>query len=140
VTIEDNKALVRSIFEDGVSKGRVDAIHAATSPAFFDHDIHVDTGIAGGPDDLREAILNIRAGFPDVEVTVHQVIAEGDYVVTRNTWRGTHLGEFNGIPPTGNRIEITGIVIWRLEDGLIRERWATIDTLTMLRQLGVLPS
>lgn len=137
MSVENNKALVRSIFEAGVSRGEVDAIYAATSPDFFDHDIHVETGIPGGPDDLREAILNIRRGFPDVQVTVHQMIAEGDYVVTRNTWRGTHLGEFNGIAATGRSIEISGIVIWRLEDGLIRERWANLDTLAMLQQLGL---
>jgi steroid delta-isomerase-like uncharacterized protein len=135
---ERNKAVARSIFEQGVNQGEVDQIAALTAPDFIDHDIHVETGIPGGPEDLRQAILAIRAGFPDIAVTVEDVIAEGDLVVTRNTWRGTHLGEFNGIPAAGRRIEIGGIVIWRIVNGLIAERRAVIDTLGLLRQMGVL--
>jgi steroid delta-isomerase-like uncharacterized protein len=138
VSVEQNKQLVRRIFEGGLNRGEVDAIAALTADDFFDHDIHVETGVAGGPEDMRVALDMIRAGFPDIHVTIEDIIAEGDRVVVRNTWRGTHLGEFNGIPATGNKVEISGIVIWRIENGLITERWATIDTLSLLRQLGVL--
>lgn len=136
---EDNKTIVRRIFEDGENRGEVDAIAELTAPDFFDHDIHVETGIPGGPDDLREALIAIRNGFPDIHVTVEDILAEGDKVVVRNTWRGTHEGGFNGIPATGRKVEITGIVIWRITDGMISERWASIDTLGLLRQLGVIP-
>lgn len=138
MSLEQNKQIARSIFEVGLNEGDVDAIAALTHPAFFDHDVHVQTGIPGGPEDLRQALIAIRTGFPDIHVTVEEVIAEGDKVVTRNTWRGTHLGEFNGIPATGNKVEITGIVIWRIVDGLIIERRANLDTLSLLQQLGVL--
>jgi predicted ester cyclase len=57
----------------------------------------------------------------------------------QNTWRGTHLGKFNGIPGTGKRIEIQGIVTWRIVNGLITERRAVIDTLGLLQQPGVIP-
>jgi steroid delta-isomerase-like uncharacterized protein len=140
MSLEENKAIVRSIFEDGLNRGEVDKIAAMTAPDFFDHDIHVETSIPGGPEDLREALVAIRKGFPDIDVSVEDVIAEGDKVVVRNTWRGTHQGEFNGIPATGRRIEIEGIVIWRIENGKIAERWATIDTLSLLQQLGVIPT
>jgi steroid delta-isomerase-like uncharacterized protein len=137
MSIEQNKAIVRSIFEDGLNRGRVDAIAALTADAFVDHDIHVETGIPGGPEDMRRALIAIREGFPDIHVTIEDIVAEGDRVVVRNTWRGTHRGEFNGIAATGRRVEIQGIVIWRIVDGRIAERWAVIDTLTFLRQLGV---
>ncbi len=140
MSLEENKAIVRSIFEDGLNKGEVDKITELTATDFFDHDIHVETGMPGGPEDLREALVAIRRGFPDIDVTIEDIIAEGDKVVVRNTWRGTHQGEFNGIPATGRRIEIGGIVIWRIENGKISERWATIDTLSLLQQLGVIPT
>jgi steroid delta-isomerase-like uncharacterized protein len=137
--LDRNRAIARSIFEVGLNEGNADAIAAITAPDFRDHDVHITTGVPSGPEDLRTALQLIRTAFPDIHVTVEQTIAEGDYVVTRNTWRGTHRGVFNGIPPTGRRIEIGGIVIWRIVDGLIRERRATIDVLSMLRQLGQLP-
>jgi steroid delta-isomerase-like uncharacterized protein len=137
---EQNKAIVRRVFEGGLNEGEVEAVAALTHPDFIDHDIHVETGVPGGPEDMRQALIAIRRGFPDIQVTIEDIIAEGDKVVVRNTWRGTHHGEFNGIPATGNRVEITGIVIWRIADGLIAERWAVIDTLTLLRQLGVIPA
>ena len=137
---EYNKTLIRRVFEDGLNRGDVDGIAQLTAPEFIDHDIHVETGLSGGPEDMRQALIAIRRGFPDIHVTIEDIIAEGDQVVVRNTWRGTHLGEFNGIAPTGNPVEVTGIVIWRIVDGLIAERRACIDTLSLLQQLGVLPN
>jgi predicted ester cyclase len=101
MSLEGNKAIVRSIFEDGLNKGEVDKIAEMTAPDFFDHDIHVETGIPEGPEDMKEALIAIRRGFPDIDVTVEDIIAEGDKVVVR----GTHQGEFNGIPATGRQIE-----------------------------------
>jgi steroid delta-isomerase-like uncharacterized protein len=139
MSIEANKTIVRRIFEDGLNHGQVDAIAALTAPTFLDHDIHVHTGIASGPEDMRAALVAIRQGFPDIHVTIEDIVAEGERVVVRNTWRGTHRGEFNGIPATGRPVEITGIVIWRIAEGQIAERWACIDTLGLLRQLGIIP-
>lgn len=140
MSLEENKAIVRRIFEGGLNRGEVDAIAAITAPEFLDHDIHVETGIPGGPEDMRQALIAIREGFPDIHVTIQETIAEGDRIAVRNTWRGTHQGAFNGIPATGRRVEVTGIVDWRIAGGLIAERWATIDTLTLMRQLGLLPA
>lgn len=137
--LERNRALARSIFEVGLNRGDVEAIVRQTADDFIDHDIHVETGVPGGPEDMRQALHAIRAGFPDIHVIVEQTLAEGEWVVTRNTWRGTHRGVFNGIPPTGNKVEIAGVVLWRITGGKIRERRGTIDTLTLLRQLNVLP-
>ncbi len=135
--IEQNRAIARSIFEIGLNEGDIEAVVARTSEDFVDHDIHVETGGLTGRADMRAALVSLRDGFPDIQVTVEQTIAEGEWVATRNTWRGTHRGEFNGIPATGNRVEITGIVFWRIVDGQIKERRATIDTHTLLTQLGV---
>jgi steroid delta-isomerase-like uncharacterized protein len=135
--IERNRQIAKDIFERGLNEGKIEEIAALTAPGFIDHDIHVDTGNLTGPEDMRQALIALRVAFPDIRVTVEQTLAEGEWVATRNTWRGTHKGVFNGIPPTGNKVEVTGIVFWRIVGGLIAERRATIDTRTMLQQLGV---
>src|SRR3712207_5380973 len=135
--LELNRSIARSIFERGLNDKDVDAVVALTAEDFVDHDVHVETGGLTGPQGTRQALLSLLGGFPDIPVTVEQTIAEGDWVATRNTWRGTHQGVFNGIPHTGNRVEITGIVFWRIVEGQIKERRATIDTHTLLAQLGV---
>jgi steroid delta-isomerase-like uncharacterized protein len=131
--LEKNRAIARSIFAVGLNEGDVDAITALTAEDFIDHDIHVETGLTGR-EDLRQALIDIKTGFPDIHVAVEQTLAEGEWVATRNTWLGTHLGVFNGIPPSGNRLGVTGIVLWRIVDAMIKERRATLDTL--LKQLG----
>ena len=135
--LERSREIARSIFEVGLNAGDVDAIVALTADDFVDHDIHVDTGGLNGPEDLRQALIELREAFPDIHVTVEQTIAEGEWVATRNTWRGTHAGVFNGISATGNRLEVSGIVFWRIVDGRIKERRAALDTHALLTQLGV---
>jgi len=70
---------------------------------------------------------------------VEDLIAEGDKVAARLRVRGTHLGDLNGIAPTGRRVDFTGIVMSRVEGGRIAEDWANFDDLGMMRQLGVIP-
>ncbi len=80
------------------------------------------------------------AGFPDPNVTVEDVIAEGEMVSSRGTMWGTHRGEFQGISsPTGNPVEISYVDIWRVEDGKLVENWVQIDMLGMTQRLGVIP-
>jgi predicted ester cyclase len=81
-----------------------------------------------------------RDAFPDLRFTAEDIIAEGDKVAARYTMRGTHQGEFMGVAPTGNRIEVTGIDIVRFEGGKMVEHWANSDELGMMQQLGVIPA
>ena len=81
-----------------------------------------------------------RSAFPDTQMTVEDSIAEGDNVVTRCTARGTHQGELLGISPSGNRVEVTGISIDRIEGGKFVESWSNYDTLGMMQQIGAVPS
>ncbi len=80
-----------------------------------------------------------RSAFPDLQATVEDQVAEGDKVASRFTFRGTHRGELAGIPPTGNQVEVTGIVISRIEGGKGAEDWSNYDALGMMQQLGVVP-
>jgi len=79
--------------------------------------------------------------MPDWHVSKDYIVAQGDRVASRGTISGTHLGPFMGVPPTGKKASWTGIIIYRLdENGMIMERWQDFDALSMLQQLGVIPS
>lgn len=79
------------------------------------------------------------SAFPDLTVTVFEQIAEGENVVTRMSFTGTHQNDFQGIPPTGNTIDLEGYLLDRFSDGKIVEHRAMYDTMTMMQQLGVIP-
>lgn len=81
-----------------------------------------------------------HAAFPDEQTVFEDQIAEGDKVVSRMRSRATHTGPFQGIPPTGKRIEVTGIWIDRIADGKIVERWGVVDMMSVLQQLGLVPA
>jgi steroid delta-isomerase-like uncharacterized protein len=80
------------------------------------------------------------AAFPDQKWTIEELIAEGDKVVNRFTWHGTHQGDFLGIPPTGNQVEVKGVVIDRFADGKIADTRILMDNLGLMQQLGVVPT
>jgi steroid delta-isomerase-like uncharacterized protein len=134
----ENKAIVRRFFEL-FSQGDLESIgRELLSPdivAYF-------PGMPGplNLESYRQVGLMFRSAFPDIQDTVEDQIAEGDKVVTRITSRGTHEGELMGIPATGKRYTITAIVIDRIIEGRIVERWAQFDQLGMLQQLGVVPT
>jgi steroid delta-isomerase-like uncharacterized protein len=136
--LEANKALYRRWFEEVVSRGDLAladdllasdyVLHFPGAPAPVDREGH------------KGLVAMFRAGFPDWVETVDDVIAEGDRVVIRVTGRGTHEGEFQGVPPTGNPVTATGIGIGRIADGRIAEAWAAYDALGLTQQLGALPA
>lgn len=128
-----NKAVYRRWFTDVVSRGDLAAAQEMLAP---DYRLHFP-GMPGPVD--RDGHLRLvamfRSGFPDWVETVEDVVAEGDRVVARVVGRGTHLGEFQGVRPTGRRVSATGIGIGRLADGQIVEAWAAYDALGLLEQL-----
>ena len=135
---EENKALVRRQEEELFSGGKLDVADEVYAPSYVGHD-------PSNPEEVRglqaakQAAADYRRAFPDLRVTVEDLIAEGDKVAARLRVRGTHLGDLNGIAPTGRRVDFTGIVISRVEGGRIAEDWANFDDLGMMRQLGVIP-
>jgi predicted ester cyclase len=116
-TQESNKRFIVEHFEDFVNRRDLNVIDRNMSDAFYDHD-----GPGGHPIDRagdKAMMAAMHKAFPDLHVKVHDVIAEGDKVVVRNVWIGTHA-------ETGKRMEFHGFVMWRLESGKIVERWATV--------------
>jgi predicted ester cyclase len=88
-------------------------------------------------DDQVERLVGFRTAFPDVQIVVEEVIAEGDYVAFRSTMRGTHEGELMGIAPTGKQVTIGLVDMIRIKDGKFVEQWGGPDMFDLLRQLGV---
>jgi len=137
MTTETNKAIIRRIVEEIQNRDNLALIDELLAPNFVNH-----TPAPGLPPDregIKQLLSMFRAAFPDGSMTIEDMIAEGDKVVSRKTYRGTHQGEFLGIPPTGRHITIGLIDIMRLVDGKVVEHWNIGDDLSMLQQLGVLP-
>ena len=93
-----------------------------------------------GREGLKELLGMLFAAFPDQHWTIEELIAEGEKVVNRFTWRGTHQGEFMGIPPTGRRVEVKGVVIDRIVEGKIADTRILMDNLGLMQQLGAIPA
>jgi steroid delta-isomerase-like uncharacterized protein len=134
---EENKALVLRHWEEVVSKGKLDLIDEIFAPDFVAHEADQDIR---GPEGVRQFILMLRAAFPDLQVTVEDVLAEGDKVVQRWHGHGSHQGELMGLPPSGKRISVAGMTISRFEEGKVAEEWELYDMMGMMQQLGALPS
>jgi steroid delta-isomerase-like uncharacterized protein len=134
---EQNKALVRLLLEDDISKGDQAVMERIIHPDFLDHTNPpgMQHGLAGH----RAIVTLFRAAFPDQWWQIEDLVAEGDKVVARTTMRGTHLGDFFGIAATGRKVTLPGVHIMRIADGKIAEHWGSNDDLGLMRQLGAIP-
>ena len=137
MSTEQNKALSRQWREEFDKKNWA-ALDEFVAPNVVMH-------FAGNPEPINleatEQMLKMfYTAFPDLHHTFDDLIAEGDKVMLRLTFRGTHQEEFQGIPPTGNKIEFTAIVVDRFEGGKIVEHWSNMDNLSLMQQLGVIPA
>jgi steroid delta-isomerase-like uncharacterized protein len=126
VSVEENhKALVRRFHEEVWNKGNVAAVDEFMGAEYVDYAI--PSGLPPGTEGLKQAITTYRTAFPDLKATVDDIFAEGDRVAYRWSTRGTHLGDWLGIPPTGNHMAATGISIFRIAGGKVVEGWTSMD-------------
>lgn len=137
--MEKNASGSKRIIEELFGGGNYDVAHELVSAGAVGHDPALPEPV-NGPKGLIEAARGYRGAFPDLRMTADQSIAEGDYVATRWTGRGTHKGELFGIPATGKEATVTGISIDRWADGKIVESWTNWDTLGLLQQIGAVPA
>jgi steroid delta-isomerase-like uncharacterized protein len=132
---DDNKTVVRRIINDVINTGNLAQADALFAPNYVYH------GAGGlelrGPEGFKQLIHTYRGAFPDMRLTIDDLISEDDKVVVRWTARGTHRGELTGIAPTGKAVTISGIIVSRLSDGKVVEEFETFDEVSLLRQLGV---
>jgi predicted ester cyclase len=132
---EQNMAVVRQCYVEA-TKGDAAALEQILEPGFVIHAPEDYRGVSG----LLAMVEPIKAGLPDLRVTIDAQFADGDYVTTRFTAHGTHDGELFGTPPTGRDVEISGITISRCVNGRIAEEWELVDALGVLQQVGALPA
>jgi steroid delta-isomerase-like uncharacterized protein len=107
---------------DGVAHGLGDS----------EQDVH-------GPDEFKAFVANIRGALPDTHISIEDILVCGDRIAVRVILKGTHTGPGLGVPPTGRKVSVQGIIIVRVVDGRIREGWNSYDQLGLLRQIGALP-
>ena len=117
---EKNKDLIRLLFEEVINQGNLAAVGEIFSADFVDHSTPEQPA---GHEGLKDYFVMVRTGFPDLRVVIDDLIAEGDKIVVRTTWRGTHLGTYESIPPTGQQVARTLIQIFRIAHGIIMEEW-----------------
>ena len=136
MSIEENKALIRRWGEalNNRNLAAVDEIFAAK------YDGHTPGAELNSPESVRQVLTVFFTAFPDLHITVEDLIAEGDKVVIRFTSTGTHQGEYLGIAATGKQVTGTGIAIYRIAGGKVVEEWAERDMLGLMQQVGAIPA
>lgn len=139
MSVEEMKAIPRRVTVEAWNRGNLDVLTELIATDFVRHTPLRPDGIRG-VEGFKQHVAATRAAFPDAEFTIDDEIAEGDTVVNRWTFRGTHRGDFGGITPTGRTVAVTGIAIVRFQGGQIAEIWDEADALGLLRQLGVIPA
>ena len=137
MSAEDNKALVRRFVDEVQSTGNIDLIDEVCSPGFVNHS--APPGIPADREGIKILTAMFGGAFPDSHFTIEDMVAEGDKVVTRKTFHGTHEGEFMGMPPSGRAVSMGLIDIVRISDGRVVEHWSMGDSLGLMQQLGVIP-
>lgn len=133
---EANLKVVSRIWDEMWNLGNFDNLETVFASDYWGHlpmmDVH-------GPAQFRQLVSAYRTAYPDVHLTVEDIFGMGDKLAVRWTSRGTHLGEMMGMPPSGNKIEIMGISLFRVENGKVAEEWEGFDTLKMMQQIGAIP-
>ncbi|HEV2494541.1 MAG TPA: ester cyclase [Terriglobia bacterium] len=134
----DNKSIAKRILEEAWNRGNLEALNEVVAPNYIGHDtlgpeIH---GLEG----FKKRVHSLRTAFPDLQLNVEEMFADGDVVITRFNSRGTHKGDFQGIAATGKPCKISGITISRFSNGKLVEAWVQTDALGLMQQLGVVPA
>jgi steroid delta-isomerase-like uncharacterized protein len=139
MSTEENKAVTRREIEELFNQGgNLDVADEIYAPDYVGHE--PTFGDVRGVEAAKQFAADMRQAFPDLESTIEDQVAEEDKVVTRFRTRGTHQGETEDFgPPTGNRVEVTGITIERFSGGKIVEDWTNFDALGLMQQLGLIP-
>ncbi len=134
-----NEQAMRRFYDEAFSKGKLSVVDELTDRNFVDHE-PPPAGFKSGIEGVKQIITALRAGFPDMQVAVNDVVSHGDKVWSRATMTGTHKGSFMNIPPTGKRVSFEAMDIVRFSGGKAIEHWGVADNLGLLTQLGAIPA
>jgi steroid delta-isomerase-like uncharacterized protein len=136
---ERNKASIVRFYDQAINQGNVGVVDELLDPHFVHHGETLFPRIEGS-EAIKAGILGVKEAYPDGTTTIEDIVADGDVVVCRLSWYGTHLGPFMGLPPTGKMSTWQGISTYRFNDeGKIVERWANMNVMSQLQDLGLLP-
>jgi|ERR1700680_272672 len=136
---KDNAQFIRRWFEEVWNKGRMEAIEEMCLPNAIGHgqaQHKVDVGLQ----EFKQFARSLRSAFPDIRVTIHETLAQGDKVIARWSAVMVHSGTFLGVAPTGRTVEVTGMSLQRIANGKIAEAWDNWDQLGLLVQIGGVPA
>ena len=134
---QDNSAIVRRFVDEVINQGKM-----GSAEEFVWEDVVEQVPLPGqgpGLEGLKDVLRGMRSAFPDIEFSIKEQVCEGDKVVSRFEWTGTHKAEFMGVPATGRQVRVWGVVIDRLEAGRIKDTRILMDALGLMMQLGALP-
>jgi len=132
----ENKHITKRFMDECWNQGKMDSIRELVASGCKLHD-PVFPALTSGADNLKRHIETCRSGFPDLKFSIEDTIAERNEVVHHWTARGTHKGQFLGLPPTNRTVTISGTSINRIEGGKIVEQWSDWNLMTLMEQLGV---
>jgi steroid delta-isomerase-like uncharacterized protein len=134
----DNAELIRRFYDEVLGNGNLDMIDEMATEDIVDH----EEGLPGQPpgiEGVKFFITALRNAFPDIRAEVDVTLSDGDLAAARTIARGTHQGEFLGVPPSNKSVEFEGIDIIRVEDGKVAEHWGVTDTMSLMQQIGAIP-
>ncbi len=126
--------VLHGIYE-AINTGDLDLLDKLVGPDYTEH----SEGFQG-VEPFRQQVTAFRAAFPDLRVTIEDLLTDGDRFASRTTVTGTHTGDLMGMPATGKHISVEAVDIGRIENGLAKERWGGLNMYSMLTQLGVIPA
>ena len=139
MSTEQNKALVRRMVEEIFNRGNIGRVDEFLAPDFVDRE-ELPPGVTRDREGVKRLTAMLRSAFPDFKATIEDMVAEGDKVVIRMTWKGTQKGEFMGVPPTGKSVSFGVIDIIRIAEGKFVEHWGQMDSMGLMQQLGAIPA
>jgi len=138
MSAESNKQLFQRFLDEVVSRKNLEAIDEFVARDFIEHE-ELPPGVPPGLEGIKFFFAEWAKGFPDGRASLDMSIAEGDLVVGYETWRGTHTGEYLGMPPSGKTVAYKVIDIVRVANGKVVEHWGVGDNLALMQQIGAIP-
>lgn len=131
--LEENKLFYQRFIQEVFNEGRLDKVAEFVSPSYLLHD--APPGTPSGPEAIVQAVSMFRGGFPDMEITMEKMLAEGDMLAMKSSWTGTHRGTIFGIPATGRSVKVSALTMVRISKGRICESWVKNDVMGLMNQL-----
>jgi steroid delta-isomerase-like uncharacterized protein len=132
-----NKAIMQRFYDEVVNAGNIDLIDELLSDDFVEHEEF--PGLGADRESVKKFFVMFRGAFPDVRFTTEQMLAEGDLVAAHARVRGTHQGEFMGVPATGRSIDVQAVDIVSFANGKATAHWGVFDAMGLMQQLGAMP-